>query len=341
MPTATIPDNEQQRLDALDGLGILYTPLESRFDRITRTICRLFYMPIAYISLIDKDTQWIKSVQGLDIINSPRNTSICAHTLLVDEYIICEDLSKDDRFKDNPFVTSGLKLRFYAGFTLKSRGQNVGTLCLVDDKPRSFNQEDIATMRDMVSWAQTEVNLTQLSEVQVQLLSELDQAQHEAKTDGLTGLWNQAAIKDVLQRAHHRHLLTQQPYSIMMIDIDNFKDINDTHGHPFGDQIIQSIAETLNTSLRPSDAIGRYGGDEFLVILENCPYVRAEELSRRILTQNHSLTFISKGEEVNCSISIGLAATDKIDFDSPESLLEQADQSLYQAKNSGRNCARG
>ena len=341
MPEAAIPDNEQQRLDALDGLGILYTPLESRFDRITRTICRLFYMPIAYVSLIDKDTQWIKSVQGLDIINSPRNTSICAHTLLVDEYIICEDLSKDDRFKDNPFVTSGLKLRFYAGFTLKSRGQNVGTLCLVDDKPRKFNQEDIATMRDMVSWAQTEVNLTQLSEVQVQLLSELDQAQHEAKIDGLTGLWNQAAIKDVLQRAFQRHLITQQPYSIMMIDIDNFKDINDTHGHPFGDQIIQSIAETLNTSLRPSDAIGRYGGDEFLVILENCPHVRAEELSRRILTQNHSLTFISKGEEINCSISIGLAATDKIDIDSPESLLEQADQSLYQAKDSGRNCARG
>ena len=341
MPTAPIPKNEQQRLTALNELGILYTPLEDRFDRITRTICRLFYIPIAYVSLIDKDTQWIKSVQGLDIINSPRNTSICAHTLLVDEYIICEDLSKDERFQDNPFVVEGLKLRFYAGFTLKSRGQNVGTLCLVDDKPRQFNQEDIATMRDMVSWAQTEVNLTQLSDVQVQLITDLDQAQREAKIDGLTGLWNQIAIKDVLRRAHHRHLLTQQPYSIMMIDIDNFKTINDTHGHPFGDQIIHSIGDSLRASLRPSDAIGRYGGDEFLVILENCPHARAEELSQRILAHSHGLTFINKGEKINCSISIGFASTDDIDTNSPESLVEHADQSLYQAKNSGRNCSRG
>ena len=341
MPTAAIPDNEQQRLDALDELGILYTPLESRFDRITRTICRIFYMPIAYVSLIDKDTQWLKSVQGLDITDTSRDTSICAHTLLVDEYIICEDLTKDDRFRDNPFVIEGLKLRFYAGFTLKSRGQNVGTICMVDDKPRRFNQEDIATMRDLVSWAQTEVNLTQLSEVQVQLISELDLAQHEAKTDGLTGLWNQATIKDILNRAHHRHLLTQQPYSIMMVDIDNFKEINDTHGHPFGDHVLKAIATELKTSLRPSDAIGRYGGDEFLIILENCPYARAEELSQRVLHHNHQLTIINNNEKIHCTVSIGFSATDHIQVDSSEALLEHADKGLYQAKHSGRDCARG
>jgi len=341
MPAAAIPENEQQRLDALNELGILYTPLEDRFDRITRTLCRMFYMPIAYVSLIDKETQWIKSIQGLDLIDSPRNTSICAHTLLVDECIICEDLTQDERFKDNPFVTSGLKVRFYAGFALKSRGQNIGTLCMVDDKPRAFSKEDIATMRDLTSWAQTEINLTQLSEVQIQLITELDQAQREAKIDGLSGLWNQGAIKEVLKRAHHRHLITQKPYSLMMVDIDNFKAINDTHGHPFGDQIITAIAEDLRKTLRPTDAVGRYGGDEFLIILENCPYQRAQELSQRILAHNQGLTFISKGEKVTCTISIGIASTDHIEIDSPESLLEYADQSLYQAKESGRNCAKG
>jgi len=341
MPAAAIPENEQQRLDALNELGILYTPLEDRFDRITRTLCRMFYMPIAYVSLIDSETQWIKSIQGLDLIDSPRNTSICAHTLLVDECIICEDLTQDERFKDNPFVTSGLKVRFYAGFALKSRGQNIGTLCMVDDKPREFSKEDVATMRDLTSWAQTEINLTQLSEVQIQLITELDQAQREAKIDGLSGLWNQGAIKEVLKRAHHRHLITQKPYSLMMVDIDNFKAINDTHGHPFGDQIITAIAEDLRKTLRPTDAVGRYGGDEFLIILENCPYQRAQELSQRILAHNQGLTFISKGEKVTCTISIGIASTDHIEIDSPESLLEYADQSLYQAKESGRNCAKG
>lgn len=341
MPTAAMPENEQQRLEALNELGILYTPLEDQFDKITRILCRMFYMPIAYVSLIDSDTQWIKSNQGLDLITVPRSSSICAHTLLADECIICEDLTQDERFKDNPFVTSGLKVRFYAGFALKSRGHNIGTLCMIDDKPRKFSNEDIATMRDITSWAQTEINLTQLSEVQIQLITDLDQAQTAAKIDGLTHLWNQTAIKDILLRAHHRHLLKENPYTLMMIDIDKFKLINDNYGHPFGDQIIQAVADSLRASLRPGDAIGRYGGDEFLIILENCPHRRAEELGQRLLSHIHGLTFISKGEKINCSISIGLASTDHIQLDSPEALLEHADQSLYLAKESGRDCARG
>ena len=341
MPDAIIPKNEQLRLDALDELGILYTPLEDRFDKITRALCRMFYMPIAYVSLIDSDTQWIKSSQGLDIITTSRSTSICSHTLLADESIICEDLSQDERFKDNPFVTTGLKIRFYAGFALKSRGQNIGTLCLIDDKPRKFNNEDIATMRDLTSWAQTEINLTQLSEVQIQLIAELDQAQKDAKIDCLTNLWNQGAIKDVLQRAHHRHLLTQKPYSLMMVDIDNFKQINDTYGHPFGDQVITAVADELKQSIRPTDAIGRYGGDEFLIILENCPHQRAEELSFRILQRSHRLSVVNNNEEVDTTMSIGFASTDNILIDDPEHLLECADKALYSAKQEGRNCAKG
>jgi diguanylate cyclase (GGDEF)-like protein len=341
MPAAALPETEQQRLEALNELGILYAPLEDRFDRITRTICRLFDVPIAYVSLIDADTQWIKSIQGIELIDSPRNTSICAHTLLVDEYIACEDLTKDKRFCDSLFVTQGLKLRFYVGFALKSRGQNVGTLCMVDTKPRVFNEDDLATMRDLASWAQTEVNLTQLSEVQVQLITELDQAQREAKLDGLTQLWNQVAIKDILRRAYHRHLLTFCPLTTMMVDIDNFKQINDEYGHPFGDQVIKEISATLKASLRPSDAVGRYGGDEFLVILENCPYHRAQELSERILEQINQLDFQVLDHEVNISISIGLSATDKRMIQSPEELLEAADKGLYEAKKNGRNCAKG
>lgn len=341
MPDAIIPRNEQQRLAALDELGILYTPLEERFDKITRTLCRIFNTPIAYVSLIDKDTQWLKSTQGLDFVSTDRSTSICTQTLLADEYMICEDLSKNEHFKDNIFVTSGLKMRFYAGFNLKSKGQNIGTLCIADDKPRTFSQEDITTMRDLVSWAQTEINLTQLGEVQIQLITELDQAQKHARIDDLTGLWNQGTIKEVLQRAHHRHLITQKPYSLMMVDIDNFKQVNDTYGHPFGDQVISAVADELKRSIRPTDTIGRYGGDEFLIILENCNHQRAEELSQRLLHHNKKLSILNKDKKVPTNISIGFASTDYISVDDPESLLECADQALYTAKQEGRNCARG
>ena len=341
MPAAEIPKNEQQRLEALNDLGILYIPLEDRFDRITRTICRLFDVPIAYVSLIDSDTQWIKSIQGLDLIDCPRNTSICAHTLLVDEFIACENLTLDERFKDSLFVTEGLKLRFYVGFVLKSHGQNIGTLCMVDTKPHTFNDDDLEAMRDIASWAQTEVNLTQLSEVQVQLITELDQAQRDAKLDDLTELWNQMATKEILGRAYQRHLLTSDPLTAMMVDIDNFKKINDDYGHPFGDTVIKQIAHTLRTSLRPSDSIGRYGGDEFLVILENCPFERAAELGQRLLEHINQLDFSYDGKSICVSISIGFSATDKLEVKSPAQLLDAADKSLYKAKKGGRNCAKG
>jgi diguanylate cyclase (GGDEF)-like protein len=196
-------------------------------------------------------------------------------------------------------------------------------------------------MRDLVSWAQTEINITQLGEVQIQLITELDQAQKDAKIDDLTGLWNQRAIKEVLLRAHHRHLIMQQPYSLMMIDIDNFKKINDTYGHLFGDQVITAVAGELKKSIRPTDTIGRYGGDEFLIILENCNHQRAEELSQRLLHHSHQFTIINNNEPVNTNISIGFASTDRIGADDSESVLERADKALYSAKKAGRNCARG
>lgn len=163
MPEALIPANEQQGLNALNELGIIYTPLEERLDRITRTLCRVFNVPFAHISLIDSDTQWFKSTQGFELINSERSTSFCSHTLLMDEYLVCEDLSQDERFKDLISVTQTPKFRFYVGFLLKSRGKNIGTLCIEDIKTRSFSQEDVSSMRDIAHWAQTELHLTQLS----------------------------------------------------------------------------------------------------------------------------------------------------------------------------------
>ena len=341
MPNAAPSLNETLRLAALEELGILYTPLENQFDKITRSLCRMFDMPIAYISLIDSDTQWIKSSQGLDLITAPRSTSICAHTLLAKERIVCEDLTLDDRFKDNEYVTSGMKLRFYTGFALKIRGQNVGTICILDVKPRIFSEADQAAMRDLVSWAQTEISLTQLSEVQIKLITELDQAQRDAQIDNQTGLWNQGAIKDVLQRAHHRHLVTQKPYSLMMVDIDNFKAVNDTHGHLFGDQVIATIASEIKQSVRPTDTIGRYGGDEFLIILETCDYLRAKELSARLLQKIQQLRVTYKETSITTSVSIGFTSTDMITIDSAECVLESADKALYKAKGDGRNCAKG
>jgi len=337
MSIAPIPQDEDKRLEALHALDILYVPLEERFDRITRILCRLFDVPIAYLSLLDRDTQWFKSIQGVDLISTRRDESLCQHTLLEEEHLICEDTLQDARFADNPYVIHQPDIRFYAGMVLKSHGQNIGTLCIADTKPRTFSDDDLNTLRDMDAWAQTELHITQLTDTQIELVGELGNAWQQARIDNLTRLWNQGAIKQILHRAFHRHLLNLTPMAVLMIDADNFKQVNDLYGHISGDQVLQAIAAALRYSLRPDDAIGRYGGEEFMVVLDNCDAHQAAELAKRILSRIRSLTFSEIAAELNVTASIGIAGSDARGLESEEDLLRLADQALYRAKHSGRD----
>ena len=337
MTIAAHPEQEQLRLEALQALDILYLPLEERFDRITRTLCTIFDMPFAYLSLIDEDTQWFKSIQGVDLLSTPRSDSLCQHTLLEEELLICPDTLQDPRFADNPFVTNPPHARFYAGYLLKSRGQSVGTLCIGDVRPRNFSEEDINTLRDIASWAQTELHLTQLTDTQIELIGELDEAYQQARIDSLTRLWNQGCIKQILHRAFQRHLLNLTPMSVLMLDADHFKSVNDRYGHAAGDKVLQSIATTLRQCLRPEDAIGRYGGEEFMVVLDDCDTRRATELAGRILKRVRELRFADIDASLQVTISIGIAGSDARGLESESDLMDLADQALYRAKGNGRD----
>jgi PAS domain S-box-containing protein len=162
---APIPPDESQRLAALRALAILDTPAEERFDRITRTAQRVFDVPIAVISLIDVNRQWFKSCQGLDASETSRDISFCAHAILNDDVLVIPDATTDIRFMDNPLVTGEPYIRFYAGHPLTGPGgAKVGTLCLVDRRPRQMTADDLRALHDVAMWAQNELNTTELSE---------------------------------------------------------------------------------------------------------------------------------------------------------------------------------
>lgn len=150
MKKPTIPDNEAQRQQALDDTDLLTGSAEERFDRITRLACHTFSVPIALVSLIDRDRQWFKSRQGLDATETPRNISFCGHAIHQSEPLIVEDTLEDERFFDNPLVTSDPNIRFYAGAPLHTEsGYCLGTLCLIDRKPRSFNSDQVSMLKEL------------------------------------------------------------------------------------------------------------------------------------------------------------------------------------------------
>ncbi len=158
----------------------------------------------------------------------------------------------------------------------------------------------------------------------------------QALKDGLTGLWNRRAIFAVLEREVYRARRDRCPVTLVMIDLDHFKNINDTYGHPIGDEVLREATSRLIEVMRPYDSIGRYGGEEFLVVLPSCsPHngvPRAEEFRRVIAARP---VFTTAGQ-ITITCSVGVAAYD--DAMPPDVLIHRADEALYRAKRMGRNC---
>ena len=150
MTDPATPLEEVRRLAALRAAGLLDTPPEERFDRVTRLAQRLFGVPIALISLADEDRQWFKSRQCLDVEETPRAFSFCAHAIDADDVFEVQDAGADARFVDNPLVTGDTNIRFYAGCPIAGPdGSRLGTLCVIDRRPRHLTED---SSRHSVTW---------------------------------------------------------------------------------------------------------------------------------------------------------------------------------------------
>jgi len=155
-----IPLNEADRLADLRELDILDTPAEERFDRIVRLTSKFFEAPISYVALVDEDRQWFKSRIGMEPEETPRESSFCGHAILQDEPLIVPDARKDMRFAGNPLVLGEPFVRFYAGQPLRSPGGlKVGTLCVLDRRPRDLTEKELRILHDLAQLVEHELAL--------------------------------------------------------------------------------------------------------------------------------------------------------------------------------------
>jgi hypothetical protein len=154
---ALASQDEERRLASLHDLGILDTPPEERFDRITRLAASVFKVPMAIVSLVDRERQWFKSTYGLDITETSRETSFCAHAVASREVLVIPDTFQDPRFSDNPLVVEAPRIRFYAGCPLFVGTNCVGTLCVLDDRPHQIDAEAVSLLHDLAVLAEIEL----------------------------------------------------------------------------------------------------------------------------------------------------------------------------------------
>jgi len=329
--------DEQARLDALEELSIFYTPAEERFDRITRLAARLLRAPIATISLVGAKQTWFKSRHGLRLSEVPRRDGFAPWTIRSDGTFVVPDALADQRFVYCGMVTGEPHARAYAGVALRAPdGSRIGALGVIDTVPRTFGEDDLSVLRDLGAMTEDQLRHMELTSAQAELARELDDARRRILIDPLTQAWNRAGLDALLAREVELATDRGRPFALAMIDIDLFKAVNDTHGHPAGDGVLVEFTERLRVAARPQDAVCRFGGEEFVVLLPGCapddaPLV-ADRIRRRIAADPFRLP---TGEAVPLTCSVGVASW--VRGEAPAVLVMRADVALYDAKRAGRD----
>ncbi|GAA3953301.1 putative bifunctional diguanylate cyclase/phosphodiesterase [Allohahella marinimesophila] len=490
MRTPNKPENELQRLAALRASGLLDSPAEERFDRLTRLAKQLFGVQNVLISLVDTNRAWSKSRQGLDVCETSRDIAFCGHAILSDDIFEVVDTLEDERFLDNPLVLGPPFIRFYAAAPITSTsGFKLGTFCLFDASPRRLTVEERWTLRDFANsvedeiaipasdetkrirrapvdrragltarWRQADAqsenarvqtildqivdgilvvdpdgNIESLNRSAVEMFGfkrhellgrhlsmlmpevpfhplpapgpsiadnsgdsawiskiigfrqetlalkkdegtmnvefvfsdfrrghrrqflcmirdvtarkELEQQINSlAFYDALTNIPNRRLLRDRLAHAMQASKRLESYGALLFIDLDRFKQLNDSAGHYVGDMLLQEAATRIRHCVRDSDTISRWGGDEFVIILENLESNQrsaaalTKQLAEKIRRQLNLPYKLGDQGSIRHQSSASVGVTLFFDEDcSIDQLLKQADMSMYQAKALGGN----
>lgn len=230
------------------------------------------------------------------------------------------DTHADADLSQHPYVTGLPHVRCYVGIPLTTDdGHHIGTLCAIGHEPRQFSEREIDILSDLARVTMDEMQLRKL-----------------AVTDSLTGLLSRGAFHDEARRALSLALRHKHDLSLVVLDLDHFKTINDAHGHGVGDSVLRGVGDVLKGTQRQSDHLGRLGGEEFGVLLPHTNRAGAMESAERMRAAMGKVSVPAGNGVVGTTASLGVASLDAETRDI-ETLFAHADAALYEAKQAGRN----
>lgn len=326
-----------ERLLSLSRYQILDTPREASFDAISKLASEICNTPFAAISFAETERQWFKSQVGLKIRESPLARSFCAQAISQKEPLIIEDAICDPRFCEIEYVATAPGLRFYAGIQLRSsEGIALGVLCVLDvvPRPEGLSAAQTSALQVLASQVEAQLELRRaVNERDAQVLTlrrVTKKLRYVAGHDSLTSLPNRAFFGEKLHRAIKISLRDDAPIALMLIDVDHFKQINDSLGHDTGDALLRKFAANLASVVRSSDVVARIGGDEFAVLLNDAD---TGSITALLASLNGRLNkpLRHRGRLIECRASIGIAQCPR-DGITAEALTKCSDLALASAK---------
>jgi diguanylate cyclase (GGDEF)-like protein len=324
------PDDEALRQQTLDDQELVDTPADPYLDTLVRVVRDIFSVKTVLISLVDHNRQWFKSRVGLELSETPRTTSFCAHAILGTHPFVVDDTHNDLRFHDNPLVLNNPQIRFYAGQPLfTEEGQALGTLCMFDSVPRQMTDKQLRLFMDMVVLVEGYLKLRHVSDQTAQLRAALSREQRKAMLDPLTQLWNRAGLNHFLPLKQKQADEQGLQLGVLFCDLDYFKKVNDNHGHAAGDQALWETARRINAAVRPQDVVTRSGGEEFVVLLHVKDPHELLQIAERICSSMSKKPIDIDNQQLSLTISIGAAL--RRPQEPASKTMNRADQALYRA----------
>lgn len=311
-----------ERIAALNAEGLLDGAPEPIFDRFARLAARVAGVPTALVSLVTDARQVFAGLCGLaepwaDARQTPLSHSFCQHVVANGAPLVVEDARRDPVLSTN-LAISDLDVVAYAGFPVSSpTGHVLGSLCAIDSRPRVWHAAQLEALADVALLVGNELERRDL----VRRLA------IDARNDALTGMANRRAWEQELPSALRRAERLGHSLSVVLIDLDRFRDFNERHGHPAGDVALREIGMRWHGQIRDIDLLARIGGEEFGLLLPGCDAEAALETVDRLRAD------MPEGLTASAGIvawAIPLTA---------EQFLAEADRALYRAKSDGRDRA--
>ncbi|HTI87264.1 MAG TPA: sensor domain-containing diguanylate cyclase [Alphaproteobacteria bacterium] len=312
--------DENGRLSALHRYDLSGTGQDKAFQRIVDLVQTVLNVPMSAVTLIDAERQWIKAGAGMAVGSGPREFAFCNETIKQRGPLAVTDATLDGRFAHNPGVTGAPHIRSYLGVPLTTpEGYNIGSLCAIDTEPRPFDARQAGILSTLAQIVVEQFELRQI-----------------ARQDAMTGALTRRGLLAEVEKEFLRATRYDRPSALMVIDVDNFRVINDRHGHPAGDAVLVSIANACMSAMRKSDVFGRIGGEEFAMLLPETEADDARDAAERIRHIVESTIVETSSQLIRATVSIGIAP---VPAGSEDALawLSEADIALYEAKQFGRN----
>ncbi|MDH3748283.1 MAG: GAF domain-containing protein [Gammaproteobacteria bacterium] len=301
-----LPENEADRVATLHSLNILDTARDERFDRFTRISARIFDMPIAVISLVDRYRQWFKAAEGLATEETPRDVSFCGHAILGDDVFEVRNARRDSRFRDNPLVVGEPNICFYAGAPLATpNGHKLGTLCIIDKVPRRLSDDEKTMLKHLADMVVGE------------MINYVD-------TD--TGLANRNALT-VAGAKFFKKPAAERSFDLLLFEIRDGKSTQCTkHSQP---SLGEQFARILHEQFPAAESIAHMGSDYYCVLLKGDEDFDAEFAARRVCTTaKNSLT--SDGGHQAVAALVAHLKYESGKYSSIDDLIREVDELFFQ-----------